>query len=454
MNSAFQKLHDYAVRCGLLKRMPEVADKLQETAKELLALARRSTDEAVNDNDRSRSREPDTQSAKRSSPSWKPSSPDTVQGTAPVPETQLYGGLIVTQEQVPLAELTSAEISSGPTSVTTTTPDYGFMPYSNLDNPSFSFGSPSDFSFSTPELTSSTTPTNFPDVTSINLALYRDLPLPKSFATQEVTFGRRFQRIVLESAWRLVSMPNPPQKRFARAFGFCLLFEPLESIRARVRRGLERTTAESLHNWDYPFLQLGGSTTHFDTTTTSSSQRFGNQGATDVQRTKVANGLSMGPFDAKTTAARDLLEGGPTTQYLPHSGGGAEFYDCDEVEMYLHQRGVAIPPAADFVTAEIEVAAFAADGGGGGGNHHHPSRRHRHHQEEVSHGGASSASAVVVARDAGSGPDDAFVPRTSSERPGSDARGKTQVTLDINRLVNGMYLPLLWLESAVEEIGY
>jgi len=40
------------------------------------------------------------------------------------------------------------------------------------------------------------------------------------------------------------------------------------------------------------------------------------------------------------------------------AGLNGEFFDCDEVETYLHERGVDIPPGSEYVTVEIDEAAF------------------------------------------------------------------------------------------------
>ncbi|KAB5543106.1 hypothetical protein GE09DRAFT_238302 [Coniochaeta sp. 2T2.1] len=396
MNNAFLRLHDYAVGCGLLDRMPEVGRQLRETTQKFLSLARKSNEEGYHDDD---PRDSDTQpttttiTTRRGYTRRKSSSvevidrtpPSHAQDTTPPSHRQLFGGLVVAQEQVSLSDMDTTPIPNHLAVDSHPTPDYEVITYPTLDNASFPFGFGSDFDFSTPDLTNPNTTTgstgggdgapDFSDITNLNSTLYPSLPVPNSYASQEVTFGRRFQRTALERAWTLVTMPNPPQKRFSRVFGFCLLFEPLESIKARLRRGLDRTSGESLNNWQYPFLHLGGGGTHFDTTTTEQGQRVGNQGTVDVMRSKVSGGaggsFSMGPFDAKTSAARDMLD---VSQYLPpgSAGFGAEFYDCDEIEMYLHQRGVVIPPAADFVTVEIDVGAFADEQGteqqSGGGN--------------------------------------------------------------------------------------
>ncbi|KAH8902093.1 hypothetical protein BR93DRAFT_367852 [Coniochaeta sp. PMI_546] len=442
MNNAFLRLHDYAVGCGLLDRMPEVGRQLRETTQKFLSLARKSTEDAYNDDDHSISRDSDSPPAKKSRSKRKSTSPEAVepvsgQDISQPTESQhhLYGGLVVTQEQVPLADLGTSAVQSGMAAIADPdpTPDYEVITYPTLDNASFPFGFTSDFDFTTPELSNSTTAPDFSDINNLNSSLYPSLPLPNSYAAQEITFGRRFQRTALERAWTLVTMPNPPQKRFSRVFGFCLLFETLESIKARLRRGLDRTSAESLNNWQYPFLQLGASSTHYDTTT-ASQQRVGNQGTTDILRSKNANGFSMGPFNAKTTAARDMLD---VSQYLPpgSAGFGAEFYDSDEIEMYLQQRGVAIPPAADFVTVEIDATAFtdeeqvAGSDRPGSGNEADPFGSADAHM-------ANSASADLLdtltghsSSGSGSGSSDAQSARSSGPlSPGGSSRADTTIT--------------------------
>jgi hypothetical protein len=362
MNNAFLRLHDFAVNQGVLDRMPDVGHQLRETTQKFLKLARKSTEDgsADDDNDNSPQDLSNSSHERSNSPTELVERP-SVHSQTPGTQQPLYGGFIVTQESVPttLSGLVSptlpSSISAQP--VSNPHPDYEVVTYPTLDNASFPFGFDADFSFTTPDLAPSTSTGDF---SPLNPSLYPSLPLPNSFAAQEVTFGRRFQRSALERALVLVNTPNPPAQRFSRVFGFCLLFEPLESIRARLQVGIQKTNYESLNHWQHPFHQLGGAGTHFDTSSMP-PQRFGNQGTVDIMRPRNGNGYGMGPFNEKINAAREALDG----NYMPVLGPrfGGEFYDSDEMEIYLYERGVSIPAGADYVTVDVEENAFSSGDG-------------------------------------------------------------------------------------------
>jgi hypothetical protein len=89
---------------------------------------------------------------------------------------------------------------------------------------------------------------------------------------------------------------------------------------------------------------------------------LGNQGTEDIGRVKEGNGFSMGPFGERVNAARDLLEGDSNI----YDRFGGDFFDSDELEIYLYQRGVAIPAGADYVAVEVDEGAFGAEKVGSG----------------------------------------------------------------------------------------
>lgn len=365
MNNAFLRLHDFAVKRGLPDRMPDVGRQLRETSEKFLKLARK----------------PSTDDSPESDKGYEEDSPRTmadpqademdISSFAQSQQHQLYGGFIITQEPVPTS--TRQLPLSPPVTSSISTPsiadpqlDYEVITYPTLDNASFPFGFKADFSFSPSSLS---TPMPTTPAADFNPSVYPALPLPLSHAGQETTFGRRFQRIALERALYLVNMPNPPAHRINRAFGFCLLFESLSSIKDRLQRGIDKTYNQSLMYWPYPFQSLGGAGGHFPSTSSSSSshsqsgadpgRRLGNQGTEDIGRVKQGNGFSMGPFEEKVMAARDLVEGDSSMYDM----FGEDFYDSDELEIYLFQRGVSIPAGADYVAVEVEQAAFGADKG-------------------------------------------------------------------------------------------
>ncbi|KAM5350563.1 hypothetical protein ACJ41O_007068 [Fusarium nematophilum] len=208
------------------------------------------------------------------------------------------------------------------------------------------------------------------------------LPSPDSYAAQERTFGRRLQRATVEAGLRLVSMANPPPHRYAAVFGFCLLFEPREAIIHRLTMVLSMSRRETLNNWKYPFTNLGGAGTFFSNhgenrvqhgiDSMSNELPLGNQGLPEPLKPSEMTGFSMGPFNSETETARD--DRIDHRMRMIYKGFEGDFFDADEVETYLRQRGIIIPENADFVDAEIDIGAF--DGppdlrsqmGGGGSN--------------------------------------------------------------------------------------
>lgn len=205
------------------------------------------------------------------------------------------------------------------------------------------------------------------------LSPYSSLPLPQSMAFSEPTFGRRLQRNALELAYRLVTMPDPPKHRYAEVFGFCMLFETIDNIRERLSLALERTASESLNWWQAPFWAAGGSGQHqlqadnsgsasgsasgSTSGSASGGARVGNQGTADQMKYSFPGGqFGLGPFGEKISETRDRRIDPRMRIRLP--GFEGDFYDPEEVELYLQARGVAIQPGQDYLTTEIDVAAF------------------------------------------------------------------------------------------------
>lgn len=191
------------------------------------------------------------------------------------------------------------------------------------------------------------------------LSPYSSLPLPQSMAFSEPTLGRRLQRNALELAYRLITMPDPPKHRYAEVFGFCMLFEPIDKIRERLSHSLERTASESLNWWQAPFWAAGGSGQHQlqQDNGGSAGSRVGNQGTVDQMKYSFPGGqFGLGPFDAKVNETRDKRIDPRMRIRLP--GFEGDFYDPEEVELYLQVRGVAIQPGQDYLTTEVDVTAF------------------------------------------------------------------------------------------------
>lgn len=366
MSNAFLKLHDSAIAQGLLDQAPQFGRQLQATTEKFSALARRSSEGSGGEDGHAGSpdhvQEPQTvepKKAKRKGRRDKSNSVEEVEPQSPPKQPTAWGGYIVTSEPEPVNKTDnliqpSLSVLSAPLTTTRSAPEYETITLPTSENSSFPFGFNPDSLF--PDISYQQPQTPQPSFPS-----YPTLPLPDSFAYKEVTFGRKLQRVVLQQGYQLVSMPNPPKEIFARVFGFCLLFEPVENIRHRLRVCLERTEQESLNYWQAPFWKLGGAGDHLHHPPfglETDNRPVGNQGTADRGKHAFgSNNMAMGPFDAKLTEARDKRLDPRMRITLP--GFQGDFYDSEEVELYLQSRGINILPGQDFVTAEVDEASFS-----------------------------------------------------------------------------------------------
>ncbi|KAG6004517.1 hypothetical protein E4U21_001015 [Claviceps maximensis] len=198
---------------------------------------------------------------------------------------------------------------------------------------------------------------------------YQTPPVPFSYAAVEQTFGRRLQRFTCESALRLITSPNPPPDQFAAIFGFCLFFETREEIIRRLKVTLNRTQYEDLCLWKFPFSHLGGAGTFFQDQSSMESSNsasggssnggilIGNQGTQSFGKPQHRTPMSMGPWGPAVQETRDerIDYGSDGRMQMMLAGFEGDFFDPDEVETYLRQLGIFIPPQAEFIDAEIDV---------------------------------------------------------------------------------------------------
>ncbi|KAM7190775.1 hypothetical protein V8F20_009571 [Naviculisporaceae sp. PSN 640] len=430
MSNAFMRLHDFAVNNGLVDQAPEFGRQLRATTEKFLTLARLSSEDNIPKvDDHAEGDSPRQQQISDVESSTKTSLPKPVVITPP-PDTasmssileakgnQVYGGFIVTHEPVIEDLLTPTEFTLRQTGTaaggnSSMPGEYEIITQPTLDNASFPF--PFDLSlssinantnantnhlnlgFSSPGQAQTQSQFQNSPFNTFSGSLFPSLSAPTSYGAQEATFGRRLQRTGIERALVLITMPNPPLKTYNRIFGFCLMLESKEAIYKRLVRGIQKTANESLNYWAFPFYNLGGAGTQLTNGNGNTGQRIGNEGTVDVMKPTVTsasgNGgtgagpsYNMGPFTSRVTEVSEKLldrdmRVNPTTAgaFLTATAdgspglangllGGGEYFDCDEVEIYLHQRGVVIPPAADFITAEINTVDFEAGNGNGNGN--------------------------------------------------------------------------------------
>lgn len=342
MSNAFMKLHDFALSRGLLDSTPEFGRELQEATEKIVALAKRS-DEEVKDEDEN----PADSSAGLEDPSSALVAPNAsstsgsdIVAIAPTEPATLGGDAATTSSETVVSRTTGYEVVTHPTA----------------ENASFPYGT-----------SGSCEPRGFASVPSPYRSVL--LPPPETFGHNEISFGRRLQRSTLEQALALVDAPGIHPEMFGRIFGFCLLFENRNKIKRRLTNALSMTIEETLHNWRFPFLHLGGAGTFLprwqgaDRTLGLGSvrPRIGNEGTQAPLRPINEAGYSFGPFDSVTAYARDESLGSSHRIQLP--GFEGDFFDPDEVDHYLRQRGVNIPPLADYVTVEIDLNSFPDETG-------------------------------------------------------------------------------------------
>ncbi|ERT00353.1 hypothetical protein HMPREF1624_03724 [Sporothrix schenckii ATCC 58251] len=208
------------------------------------------------------------------------------------------------------------------------------------------------------------------------------LPLPMPYPglqppgkyPPDFSFGLRLRRYAIESAYRLISTANPPVDSFARAFGFCIMFEPIDTIRRRLQRGLETPYSPSkFTRWELPFVSQ-----HPDVEDAAGAP------AAAAVRAHASSPTAASPASrGSSSSSSSNINTNSTNKVLPnnsnsdHRGTGVRpvtpqihvtlpgfegaFYDCEETEMYLQQRGVHIPPDSNSVIVEVDDADFAVD---------------------------------------------------------------------------------------------
>ncbi|KAJ4412448.1 hypothetical protein N0V82_008803 [Gnomoniopsis sp. IMI 355080] len=357
MSNAFMKLHDFAISQGVLEKIPAFAQELQSTTERILMLAKK-TSESGGENSRAPSVGKDTGPSEKSlgKQPEKTTSPDAVRAPPMTTGSSVWGYTFdeeTTQIEPTLAMPDVSTPTAAQIALTKAPLGYGITSMSTFDNASFPADLHTHGSFPPQGAVRSAQQQNAtPIITTPTFSPSNSLPTPLTLAYVEATFGRRLQRSSLELAYRLSSMPNPPNDILARIFGFCLHYESVEQIRERVHKCLEKTREESLNDWRAPFWALGGIGQH-QMGAQQQDKPVGNQGTADVAKHAFGTSFAMGPFNTATTEVRDQHLDATMRITLP--GFQGDFFEPDEVELYLQSHGVCIQPGQDYVTAEVDV---------------------------------------------------------------------------------------------------
>ncbi|RSL79328.1 hypothetical protein CEP52_015695 [Fusarium oligoseptatum] len=356
MGKEFMNFFDFVLAQGMLENAPEVARRLNDTTRKFLSFTRRNADDAPKETS---TPAPTTAPAPAQRETQVESRPKERHGSGSGSSSAPSDEFVPSNPSVagpgPLETQLTTPPSMDPLQQQLTPPVT--LPYEIITMPTAE-----NASFPIYDTQTSIPPSHNPFISPP----YPGIPSPSSYASQERTFGRRLQRATVEAGLRLVSMANPPPHRYAAVFGFCLLFEPREAIIRRLTMVLSKSSKESLNNWKYPFTNLGGAGTFFSgpggngpqpgMNIPASDMPIGNQGLPEPLRPQELTGFSMGPFDSGTESMRD--DRIDIRMRMMHKGFEGDFFDADEVETYLRQRGIVIPENADFVDAEIDIGEF------------------------------------------------------------------------------------------------
>ena len=336
MSKIFISLYDFAVGKSLLDREPEFARRLQSTTERFLALAKKSEDHDDNYDDDGEKHDDEGESGGSKAKGRRASTKKHQEIPPPAQEpTNTWGGYTLSIEESPIEEI-GKEYQPG--QQYRTRDDLQIITRPTYDNASFPFDlmDLQQYRVEVPQI----------EDYSQQFLPQSQLPLPSTHSHNEFSFARRIHRGAIEKALKLVTSVDRPEDHFQRVFGFSLLYETKEEIEARLRRLLNASRKETLQEWRAPFVHVGGSGTYYP---------MHDDDVSGDLMPKFRTGYSMGPFSTSVSEAQEVLDNDMKCK-LP--GFEGEFFDPNDVEGYLRGRGLDIPPAADFVSGEIDLLAL------------------------------------------------------------------------------------------------
>jgi hypothetical protein len=336
MSNIFISLYDFAVGKGLLDREPEFGRQLQSTTERFLALAKTAEEHDDHHGEEGEKHDGEAESGSGKTKGRRASPKKRQETTPPVSEpANIWGGYTLSKEDSPIEEIDMGY-----------QPDQQYKPREDLQIITRPTEENASFPFELMDLQQYRVEVPQIEDYSQNFFPQSQLPLPSTHSYHEFSFARRIQRGAIEMGLRLITTADPSDKRYQRVFGFSLLYESKEAIEARLKRLHNTSTKETLQEWRAPFVHVGGSGTYYP------------MHESDVNGElipKFRTGYSMGPFSSQVSQVQDLLDDDMKCS-LP--GFEGEFFDPNDVEGYLRGRGLDIPPAADFVTGELDLLAL------------------------------------------------------------------------------------------------
>ena len=344
MSNIFISLYDFALAKGLLQKEPDFGQQLQSTTERFLALAKASQEDNNPEDSHEDGVKHDEPNSGRQAKALR-ISPEKQQQNPPVSEstTDTWGGYVLSKENSPMEELDLDYQQNRQNRQ-----NQGYRQTGDLQVIAKPTENTASFPFDLMDLQNYRVELPQMEEFSRNFLPQAQPPLPNSYNFNEFSFARRIHRIAEESALKLITNKDPKlSSHRQRVFGLCLLYEDEKTIEARLRRVFEKSTRETLHNWSEPFVHVGGAGTYYPL----------NDSDIDIGlMPKYRTGYAMGPFTPSVSRAEVVMEDGMKCN-LP--GFEGEFFDANDVEGYLRNRGLDIAPAADFITGDINLNELA-----------------------------------------------------------------------------------------------
>ncbi|PGH16921.1 hypothetical protein AJ80_04989 [Polytolypa hystricis UAMH7299] len=186
---------------------------------------------------------------------------------------------------------------------------------------------------------------------SPNFSLFSQVSRPLSspyrytYNFQEATFARRLHRACLQRGLDLLTNPSTDPSKIKHTFRFSLGFATKERIRRCFQMLMQRGIGEPLEFWTSPFFYVGGAGTHYPHKDRDGSPIYPPNLQAPVR--------ALGPMSfhrAEEPSPYTSVE-----EMIDDIGFTGEWFDCNDVEGYLLEKGidlnnlslfVPIPPAA------------------------------------------------------------------------------------------------------------
>ena len=170
------------------------------------------------------------------------------------------------------------------------------------------------------------------------------LPSPDSYAYQEVSFARRLLRSSLESAYSLMTNPNTRPRDIERLCKLSRCFTNSGRIQGYLKSLIERSGSQNLEYWGAPAWHVGSAGLHYP--------RVGIDAAGAAPEWWAGKG-PVGPLhlDQPDTPMPGCSKVEEVEEKVGYDG---EWFDPNDVEQYLRSKGIRLDGQSTIVELDEE----------------------------------------------------------------------------------------------------